>query len=70
MRARLISCRRHCAPSISLRVDGTDTHYDGQITWDPYCAPTSQNGVTTVVFGNWYVNRSAAQNHSVVCSSS
>ena len=35
----------------------TDTHYDGQITWDPYCAPTSQNGVTTVVFGNWYANR-------------
>lgn len=28
------------------------THYDGQVTWDPYCAPSSNNGVTTVVFGN------------------
>ena len=69
MRARLISCRRHCAPSISLRVDGTDTHYDGQITWDPYCAPTSQNGVTTVVFGNWYANR-LLRRTTALCSSS
>lgn len=28
------------------------THYDGQATWDSRLAPSSQNGVTTVVIGN------------------
>ena len=28
------------------------THYDGQVTWDPYLAPSGWNGVTTVVMGN------------------
>ena len=28
------------------------THYDGQITWDPYCSPPSGNGVTPIVFGH------------------
>ncbi|MGA9278650.1 N-acyl-D-amino-acid deacylase family protein [Ilumatobacter sp.] len=28
------------------------THYDGQISWDQQIAPSSHNGVTTVVMGN------------------
>ncbi|MBI3781815.1 MAG: amidohydrolase family protein [Deltaproteobacteria bacterium] len=28
------------------------THYDGQVTWDPLLAPSSWNGVTTIVMGN------------------
>ena len=28
------------------------THFDGQILWDPYVTPASNNGVTSVVFGN------------------
>jgi N-acyl-D-aspartate/D-glutamate deacylase len=28
------------------------THYDGQATWDPVLAPSSVNGVTTIMFGN------------------
>jgi len=28
------------------------THYDGQVTWDPMLAPSSWNGVTTLVMGN------------------
>lgn len=28
------------------------THFDGQVTWDPYLAPSSWHGVTTIVTGN------------------
>ena len=28
------------------------THYDGQVSWDTEMAPSSHNGVTTVVMGN------------------
>lgn len=28
------------------------THYDGQASWDPFLAPTSLNGVTSLAMGN------------------
>lgn len=34
------------------------THYDGQVTWSDQLAPSSWNGVTTVLTGNCGVGRS------------
>ncbi len=37
------------------------THYDGQATWDPDLAPSSINGVTSIVMGNCGVGFAPAQ---------
>ncbi len=37
------------------------THYDGQVTWDSMLAPSSTNGVTSIVMGNCGVGFAPAQ---------
>jgi N-acyl-D-amino-acid deacylase len=49
------AAKREIAASGRLVTPGfvdVHTHYDGQASWDPWLAPSSWHGVTTIVMGN------------------
>jgi N-acyl-D-aspartate/D-glutamate deacylase len=49
------AARREIAASGRIVTPGfvdVHTHYDGQASWDPWLAPSSWHGVTTIVMGN------------------
>ena len=47
--AQVIDCR---GKAITPGWIDQHTHYDGQVTWDPYLSPSANCGVTTVLMGN------------------
>jgi N-acyl-D-aspartate/D-glutamate deacylase len=47
-REEIDAAGRHVTPGF----DDLHTHYDGQVTWEPTLAPSSNHGVTTVLMGN------------------
>jgi N-acyl-D-aspartate/D-glutamate deacylase len=52
---RLGAARRDIRADGALLTPGwvdVHTHYDGQVTWDPYLSPSTHHGVTTAVMGN------------------
>jgi len=47
-------CREYDAHGLIVTPGWVDihTHFDGQVTWDPWLTPSSAGGVTTCIMGN------------------